>query len=105
MRSLPLEKTSKVQDYVLEGIRFKLVNGGPADFCSPKNSYVGVGGTIFDIYSYASCSEGTDSQVCDDCLVGAAEVIRRYCFNSDGAPASSDKCCIRYESARFCEAH
>ncbi|CAN1168871.1 hypothetical protein LINPERPRIM_LOCUS19464, partial [Linum perenne] len=99
---LPVEESSKVQDYVLEGVRFKLTHG-PADFCNKKSSYVGVGGKIIDLFSYAFCNEGIDRQGCNDCLVIVTEVTKEKCLNSLGAQASYDKCCIRYENYRFCE--
>ncbi|CAN1827528.1 hypothetical protein LINPERHAP1_LOCUS31956 [Linum perenne] len=70
------------------------------DYCGPKNSYLG--GQDVELYTYAYCSHGVDREACRDCLVGAAEVIKKKCLNSYGAQASTDECCIRYEGTSFC---
>ncbi|CAN1827532.1 hypothetical protein LINPERHAP1_LOCUS31960 [Linum perenne] len=104
--SLPVDEPSKVQDYVLEGTRIEFTNGfknGPGEYCSQKHYYSAVAGSLIGLYTFAYCGEGIDRQGCDDCLLGAAEAIKRFCLDSYGAQASSNKCCIRYDGGKFCE--
>ncbi|CAN0877906.1 hypothetical protein LINGRAHAP2_LOCUS12156 [Linum grandiflorum] len=60
-------------------------------------------GHAFMAYGFAFCSERTTYYNCYQCLQSAIQVILNKCDNRvAGAQASSERCCIRYESKPFC---
>ncbi|CAN0877899.1 hypothetical protein LINGRAHAP2_LOCUS12149 [Linum grandiflorum] len=56
------------------------------------------------LYGYAYCDPLKTADVsCDVCLERAAQIITQYCHAYDiGGQASTDGCCIRYETKKFC---
>ncbi|CAN1827530.1 hypothetical protein LINPERHAP1_LOCUS31958 [Linum perenne] len=80
--------------YLLDYTRYGLLIGYPfTDFCATIHRSGEIGRKM---YSYASCSYDIDS--CDLCLQSAIEIIRNNCkVSANGAQASSEGCCIRYE--------
>ncbi|CAN0877900.1 hypothetical protein LINGRAHAP2_LOCUS12150 [Linum grandiflorum] len=55
------------------------------------------------VHGYAFCSKGTTGRGCDLCLGSAIHVIANTCdAGAVAVQASSERCCIRYESKPFC---
>ncbi|CAN0877902.1 hypothetical protein LINGRAHAP2_LOCUS12152 [Linum grandiflorum] len=84
---------------LLGGIRSKYIDivPHPTTFCLSSVPY---GDGAIEGFGYAFCDDGASSTgSCSDCLQSAIQVIVSKCDDGAvGAQASSDGCCIRYES-------
>ncbi|CAL1380104.1 unnamed protein product [Linum trigynum] len=87
-----------VQDQVLADMKDRLnhVPHGFVDLCTVKN---------FDGNDnlFVGCTAGIPSGECQDCVGKATAVIRDKCPDGVGAQAAAPKCCVRYETYKFCE--
>ncbi|CAL1360531.1 unnamed protein product [Linum trigynum] len=90
---------ANVQDHVLAYVVDRM-NNLPrhfVDLCTIQ-TFDGTG-----FYLFVGCTAGLPSEECQDCVGKATAVIRDKCPDGVGAQAVAPKCCVRYETYKFCE--